>query len=149
MSSLHIVNTLFNPSPLSSPPFPLHFRRQFQLFISSPSSMYPRTPLPSTFNTSRFPLGAPSVSIHLSQCPSRLLCPCVSYADVCVTVLGTSFLSRSSFRLFAVSAVFPLQLFNTYVEFVLSMQIYSVPAFAFSSFTFPPFILFSPFSPTS
>jgi hypothetical protein len=43
----------FRSFPLSSPPFPLHFRRQFQLFISSPSSMSPRTPLPSTFNTSR------------------------------------------------------------------------------------------------
>jgi len=90
-------------------------------------------------------LSVPPRSIHLSQC--RLLCPCVSYyADVCVTVLDTSFISSSSFRLLAVSAVFPLQLFNTYVEFVLSMPIYSVPAFAFSSFTFFPFI---PLSPTS
>jgi hypothetical protein len=32
----------FRSFPLSSPPFSLHFRRQFQLFISSPSSMYPR-----------------------------------------------------------------------------------------------------------
>jgi hypothetical protein len=39
----------------------------------------------------------------------------------------------------------PLQLFNTYVESVLSMQFYSVPAFTFtfSSFTFSPFIPFS------
>ena len=87
--------------------------------------MYPRTPFPSTFNASRFPLGASSVSIHLSQC--RLLCPCVSYADVCVTVLGTSFLSSSSFRLLAVSAFFSLQLFNTSVESLLSMQSYSIP----------------------
>jgi hypothetical protein len=87
--------------------------------------MYPRTLFPSTFNASRFPLGASSVSIHLSQC--RLLCPCVSYADVCVTVLGTSFLSSSSFRLLAVSAFFSLQLFNTSVESLLSMQSYSIP----------------------
>ena len=108
----------------SSPPLlPLHFRRQFQLFISSPSSMHPRTPLPSTFNTSRFPLGAPSVSIRLSQC--RLLCPYVSYTDACVTVVDDSFVSPfSPFRPF-----FSLQLFNTYVESVLSMQFfYSVPS---------------------
>jgi hypothetical protein len=44
-------------------------------------------------------LSVPPRSIHLSQC--RLLCPCVSYADVCVTVLDTSFISSSpsSFRL--------------------------------------------------
>jgi hypothetical protein len=132
----------FRSFPLSSPPFPLHFRRQFQLFISSPSSMYPRTPLPSTLNTSRFPLGASSVSIHLSQC--RLLCPCVSYADVCVTVLGTLFLSSSSFRLLAVSAFFSLPLFNTYVESVLSMQFYSVRSQALGLVESVPAFTFSP-----
>jgi hypothetical protein len=92
-------------------------------------------------------LSVPARSIHLSQC--RLLCPCVAYyADVYVAV-DTSFISSSSFRLLAVSAVFPLQLFNTHVEPVFSMQFYSAPAFAFSCFTraFSPFIL--SVSPTS
>jgi hypothetical protein len=83
--------------PSVLPPFSLRFRRQLSTFIISPSSMYPRTPPLSTFNTSRFPLGAPSVSIHLSQC--RLLCPCVAHSDVCVTILGTSFIANSSFHL--------------------------------------------------
>ena len=48
------------------PPFPPHFRRQFSTFITSPSSMYPRTPFASTFNTSRFPLGSLPVP---SRCP--------------------------------------------------------------------------------
>ena len=141
------ISTIHSPIPLLSLILisvfnSLHFRRQFQLFISSPSSMYPRTPLPSTLNTSRFPLGASSVSIHLSQC--RLLCPCVSYADVCVTVLGTSFILSSSFRLLAVSAFFSLQLFNTYVESVLSMQFYSVRSQALGLVESVPAFTFSP-----
>ena len=66
----------------SIPPVPLVFYVRFlshsvgnpvQLVFPSPSPMYPRTP-PSTFNISRFPLGAPSdSSIHLSQC--RLFVP--------------------------------------------------------------------------
>jgi len=49
--------------------------------------MYPRTPFPSTFNTSQFPLSAPSGSIHISQC--RLLCtfPTRTYARPFSTLL--------------------------------------------------------------
>ena len=52
---LDILNVFFtissvhsNPSPSSLPPFSPHLRRQFSTFITSPSPMYPRTPLPST-----------------------------------------------------------------------------------------------------
>src|SRR5271155_333069 len=69
-----------------------------------------------------------SDAIHLSQC--RLLCPCVPSADVCVTVLDISVISP-----FSLSAVFPLQLFNTYVESMLS--IHRVRS-RLSSFTFSP-----------
>jgi hypothetical protein len=77
MFSLQYRRYTLQSVPFVLPPFSLHFRRQLSTFIISPSSMYPRTPPPSTFNTSRFPFGAPSVSIHPSQC--RLLCPCVAH----------------------------------------------------------------------
>jgi hypothetical protein len=124
MSSLQYRRyALIRPSSL--PPFSPHLRRQFSTFITSPSSMYPRTPLPSTFNTSRFPLGAPSVSIHLSQC--RLLCPCVAHIRR-MRDRPRHFVYFKFVFSPAVSAVFSLQLFNTYVESVLSMQFYSVPS---------------------
>jgi hypothetical protein len=116
----------FRSSPLSSPPFPYISVGNFQL-LSPRLRQCTLVLRPSTFNTSRFPLGAPTVSIHLSQC--RLLCPCIPYADVCVTVLDTSFISSSSSRLLAVSAVFPLQLFNNV------RQIRVVNAILFCSFT--------------
>ena len=67
-------------------------------------------------------LSVPSHSIRLSQC--RLLCPYVSYTDVCVTVVDDSFVSPfSPFRPF-----FSLQLFNT-------CRIRVVNAILFCSFT--------------
>jgi len=116
--------------PSSLPPFSPHFCQQFSTFITSPSSMYPRTPFPSTFNTSQGPSG----SIHISQC--RLLCPYVPNTDVCVTVLDTSIISSSSFSPFQPS---PLCNCSTCT---------SNPCSQCNSILFPPSPLPSPPSPS-
>jgi hypothetical protein len=68
LSSIHS-----NPSPSSLPPFSLYFRRQFSTFYLVAFVNVPCIRFYLLFNISRFPLGASSGSIHLSQC--RLLCP--------------------------------------------------------------------------
>jgi hypothetical protein len=85
----------FRSSPLSSPPFSLHFRRQSSTFITSPSSMYPRI----RFYLLLILLGSlsapPLVLFTFLNVVSYV--PCVAYADVCATVLDTSFISRFVF----------------------------------------------------
>jgi hypothetical protein len=125
------------------PPFSPHFRRQFSTFLSRrlhQCTLVLRF-LP-TFNTSRFPLGAPSSYSPFSTSSLMSLRRLLRrrMRDRSRHFVYFKFVFSSS-RLPAVSAVFSLQLFSTYVEPVFSMQFYSVPAFAFSSFTFFPFIL--------
>ena len=150
---LFIEPTLFHKNPSSYLRFPHISVGNFQLL--SPRlrqcTLVPRSHLllillgsfsvPSRFSLGSFFLLVPISAlcrldaIHLSQC--RLLCPCVPSADVCVTVLDISVISS-----FSLSAVFPLHLFNTYVESMLSMQLYSffVPSSLLSP-SLHPFIL--------